>query len=112
MAKAKKKDDIPNLDNATPEFLIDEIERVRDEQKPLKKLEGIYKEALKARLPENQNAVEGEFYAGIISEEERTGLDTAKIRKDMDDDWIQEHSTTSTYAKISTVKKTPVNADT
>lgn len=45
-----KKREMPNLSNATQEFLIDEIARLRDEQKDLEWLEGVYKEAVKARF--------------------------------------------------------------
>lgn len=41
----------PNLENATPEWLVDELGRIRRIMSRVKKLEGFYKEALKARWP-------------------------------------------------------------
>lgn len=41
----------PNLENATPEWLVDELGRIRRIFSRAKKLEGYYKEALKARWP-------------------------------------------------------------
>jgi len=40
---------MPNLANATPGGLVDMLGKVREEMKDLKKLEGIYKEAIAAR---------------------------------------------------------------
>ena len=48
--KAKFK--MPNLSNATKEGLVDMLGEVREQMADLKKLEGIYKEALEARLKE------------------------------------------------------------
>ena len=48
--KRKPKFKMPNLGNATPEGLVDMLGKVREEMADLKKLEGIYKEALEARL--------------------------------------------------------------
>lgn len=41
---------MPNLANATPEGLVDMLGETREQIKDLQKLEGIYKEALQARL--------------------------------------------------------------
>lgn len=46
----KPKFKVPNLANATPEGLVDMLGEVREQMKDLKKLEGIYKEALEARM--------------------------------------------------------------
>lgn len=52
-----KKRELPNLGNATQEFLIDEIAKLRDEQKDLKWLEGVYAEAVKARFHDAEGRV-------------------------------------------------------
>lgn len=44
----------PNLENATPNSLVDDLSRVRRMMSRLKKLEGFYKEALKARWPQEE----------------------------------------------------------
>lgn len=41
---------MPNLSNATPEGLADMLGEVREQIKDLQKLEGIYKQALEARV--------------------------------------------------------------
>lgn len=46
----KPKFQMPNLENATPTGLVDLLGQTREQIKDLEKLEGIYKEALKARL--------------------------------------------------------------
>jgi len=46
----KPKFKMPNLENMTPSGLADLLGEVREQIKDLEKLEGIYKEALKARI--------------------------------------------------------------
>lgn len=41
---------MPNFGNATPEGLVDMLGEVREQIKDLQKLEGLYKDALDARL--------------------------------------------------------------
>lgn len=55
--KSKKpKFQMPNLANATPEGLMDMLGDVREQMKDLKKLEGIYKDALEGRLKTLEDA--------------------------------------------------------
>ena len=49
-AGEKAKFVMPNLSNATPEGLVDMLGELREAKKDLEKLEGIYKNALMARL--------------------------------------------------------------
>lgn len=104
MAKAKPKQDIQNLSNATPEFLVDELGKIRDQQKILEKQEGFYKEALKARL-DGRTFVDGEEYLASIATQERTSLDQQKIKEDMGDEWIKKYSKTTEFQVIRTNKK-------
>jgi len=64
----KTNDKIPDLSNATPGFLIDEIGKLREEQKRIKFLEGFYKQALEARASKAQlngtEFIQGEKYIG------------------------------------------------
>lgn len=58
---------IPDLTNATPGFLLDEIARMRVETARLKFLDGVYKQALEARCTEEElagKAIEGEKVFG------------------------------------------------
>lgn len=99
MAKKKEKD--PNLNNATPGFLVDEIGMLRTEMKALEKKEAFFKEALLARVKPGQR-VEGELYYAEISSECRTGLDTQRIKEEFGEDWCAERSKTTEYTKVST----------
>ena len=109
MAKTAVKttaDQMTNLANATPEFLVDELGDIREQVRVLKKQEGFYKTALKARMDYDEMIL-GERYKGVKTQKERTGLDVAKIREDMDEDWIDDHTVTSDYDQIDTPKREP-----
>ena len=105
MAKAKLKSKMPDLDNATPGFLVDELGAVREKIKDLQKYEGYYKEALKARLEPGQATVDGEVFSALIDEVEQVRLDTTGIRKDMDEEWIDKYSKLVEFITIKTVRR-------
>lgn len=66
MTKPESNFEMPNLDNATPELCVDEIVELRQKQKDLKKLEGVYVEKLKA-LTGNSNPdenIDGKEFKG------------------------------------------------
>ena len=106
MGVRKVKEATPNLDNATPGMLIDQIGDIRTTMAMLKKREGFYKQALMARLEDGQTLVEGdEFYDGMIEDTVQERLDTPKIREDMDEDWIREHTKVLEFKTIRTTKK-------
>jgi hypothetical protein len=46
---------MPNLDNATPEGLVDMLGDIKEQIKDLEKLEGIYKTALEARMEDQDD---------------------------------------------------------
>jgi hypothetical protein len=97
---------VPNLDNATPGMLIDEIGVVREQMSSLKKTEGFLKQALTARLEEGQTIVEGDnTHDGLIENTVQERLDTPKIREDMDDEWIRDHTKVLEYKTIRTTRK-------
>ena len=89
--------EMPNLANATPSFLIDEMGRLRAEIKKLEQMEGYYKEALKAQWPEGEKSHEGENYLAERLYVVQSRLDSAKIKEDMDEDWMSEHSKEVSY---------------
>lgn len=91
------KQEMPNLANATPSFLIDEMGRIRSEVKKLEQMEGYYKEALKAQWPEGETQEDGEIYAAERIYVVQGRLDTAKIREDMSEDWLKDHSKETSY---------------
>ncbi len=106
MGVPKVKDAIPNLDNATPGMLVDEIGDIRVAMSRLKKREGFYKQALIARLDEGQTLIEGDkLYDGMLEETVQERLDTAKIREDMDEDWLRDHTKVIEFKTLRTTKK-------
>lgn len=70
IAGDKPKFQMPNLANATISGLIDMLGQVRDEKKDLEKLEGIYKDAIAARI----KAEEAEKAANKPNSEELSKL--------------------------------------
>ena len=94
MAKSKKSDNefrVPDLSNATPEMLIDELGEVRDKIKVLKKYEGLYKDALLARLEEGEVTVEGEKYAGLVERVSQNRFQAASAKEEMGQEWYTSH---------------------
>lgn len=70
---------IPNLSNATPASLTDELGKVKAALGVLKKLEKFYIEAWKARS-EGKLEIPGESYIATLSPGERTALDQEKVK--------------------------------
>ena len=106
MSKAKTKTlaEMPNLSNATPGFLVDELGNIRDQIKELKKREGFFKQALEARLDPAQDEVDGDVYKATISEVVSERLNTSGIREEMSAEWVKAHSSVSEYRTIRTKK--------
>lgn len=100
MAKAKTK--VPNLANATPEFLADEIGKLAEARKENEKMEKLYKEALKARCKNlGIDFVQGEEFEVSITKSDRTALDTTAVKAEMGDDWWAERCKIS---EVTTVR--------
>lgn len=95
---------LPNLANATPGFLADEYGELKARLSELERLTNFYKEAIKARLEPGESA-SGEKYTVMLQVQTQVRLDTAAIRKSMDEDWIAEHSTEIEMAKLMVAKK-------
>lgn len=89
--KSKKNEDLPNLDNATPSFLVDELGSIRSEQKVLKKREGYIKAALQARIKPGEYKIEGEKYAAEIIEQAQMRIDTDLVKTEMGSQWWEDH---------------------
>lgn len=76
---------VPDLANATPGFLLDEIATMRIEMARLKFLDGVYKQALDARLTpdqlEGKEPILGEKYKGQYrhTKQERIDADGARM---------------------------------
>lgn len=95
--KEMTKERMPDLSNATPPFLVDELGKVRAQMSKIKRLEGYYKEALSARWPAGESECSGENFTCEREYVSQVRLDTDKIRADMDEDWIKEHSKEVNY---------------
>lgn len=96
MAKTRE---LPNLENATPSFLIDSIAEQREIQKDAKFLEGVYREALTSRLAEGQTAIEGDKYVGNLSTSDVERIDTEAVRQA----FSREELITLKFLKVSQV---------
>lgn len=96
MATKTSDKSIPNLENATPGFLVDEIGRIRVETARLKFLDGVYKQALEARLsPEELSGdklIEGTNYLGSRSKrvQERINTDAVKAHFENDPEGLKK----------------------
>jgi hypothetical protein len=76
---------LPNLQNATPEGLIDIIGDLREQQKDLKQREGVYTEALKGRFPEERKAgIKGEKWEMVVLPVTQERLDTEAVKDLLD----------------------------
>lgn len=106
-AKAKRKSGLPNLDNATPNVLVDWIGNVREQMKELKQLEGYYREALMARVDDGEYEVTGEQFEALIEDVEQMRLDSTAVRVEMGEEWWGDHCKLSEYRKVSTKRITP-----
>ena len=93
---------IPNLSNATPEGLTDQLGKIRQEIKVLEKEKDLLSEALKGRARGlEQNGFVGEEYYSEIVEMSRSGLDTDRIKADMGEEWVEQYTKTTTYTQIN-----------
>src|SRR4051812_23850724 len=111
---AKPTQTIPNLENATPGFLVDEIAKIRVEQSRLKFLEGVYKQALQARITPEQKGgsaiIEGSYACGSYRHQFQERVDTDAVKtyfKDQPEELrkvmkVIEFDVLETKAKVST----------
>lgn len=77
--------EVPNLENATPGGLIDQLGDIRKDLKELKYLEGIYRGALDARCTEEQLkglvSIGGENWIGAYKEVEQERISADLVRE-------------------------------
>jgi hypothetical protein len=74
------KRELPNLENATPAFLLDQIAIHREAQKEGKFWEGFYRNAFDARIAEGQTSIESDNNVGEIVEVDQERIDTDKVK--------------------------------
>lgn len=75
---------VPDLSNATPTYLLDEIGRIRVESNRLKFIETIFKDALRSRVTGTQLSGEdpiiGERYVGYYEDVTQSRIDADAVR--------------------------------
>jgi hypothetical protein len=86
---AKAKVELPNLSNATPTYLADEIGAMRKEKKRLETLEAFFMQALKARKGDDK-IVKGEKFELEFQSITQYRLDNEKVRELLTEDQLSE----------------------
>lgn len=99
------------LKEADRNELVDLLGSIRMLQKRANQLEGIYKEALKARLKSTDSEISTPNYKAVISEKQRTTFDSKKVMAEMAEEfgddvegynaWLVNHQNTTEYTEIS-----------
>lgn len=105
-AKKSRKSGLPNLDNATPAILVDWLGAMREQMKELKQLEGYYKQALTARLGEDEDEITGELFEAEIIDVEQMRLDNDVVKEEMGEEWWSDHCKLIEYQMIKTKRIT------
>jgi hypothetical protein len=91
---------VPNFGNATPLFLTDELGKIKNRLKALKKYEGLYTAALLAKLPKVHSedvAPFGEFswpeakFKVIVEPYGSMVLDQERVKGEMGLEWWADH---------------------
>ncbi len=100
---SKKTFRMPDLSNATPTFLVDELGGVREQIKELQKLEGFYKEALQARSG-GKTTIEGETFVALLTDQTQQRIDTKGLKEEFGEEWYQDHTKTIEFKKIQTTR--------
>lgn len=96
---------VPDLSNATPSFLIDEIGKIRDQNKENKFYEGIYRKALDARLAKDQLIVEGDAFIGNFSTSVTERLDLDAVRSILTPEQLKQCTAASDIVTLRIAKK-------
>lgn len=108
VAEAKQ---VPDLTNATPTFLLDEIGRIRVEASRLKFMEGVYKDALRGRITNAQlhgeEPIVGEKYVGYYEDISQVRIDSDAVRGYFanDPETLQKLSKTISYPQLNVKPK-------
>ena len=94
---------VPDLTNATPEFLVDELGSLRDQIKELAKQEKMIKTALLARS-EGVSTINGDRYSAQINDQVQERFDQEGTRAEMGEEWWSEHLKTIEFKVVKTAK--------
>lgn len=106
MTIPKYKFEMPELGNATQEFLIDELGELGETIKALEKLQGVYKEALKARVEDLKPGLSyfGDSFEMAYSEVTAERMDTEAVKKALGD-LYSNFTKTSSYTQMRFKRK-------
>ncbi len=99
----KQKFQAPDLANATPTYLVDELGSIREQLANLKKMEGFLKEALLARS-DGKIAIEGEIFVAAITDRSQQRLDTAGLKEEFGPEWYEDHTKTIEFKEVRTTR--------
>ncbi len=92
--------EMPDTRAMSDKQLVDALGELRETIKTWSAQEKYFSTALKARFPTGGMA-EGATYNVSVTEQSQSRLDTDKIRKDMSLEWIEEHSKSISFQKLS-----------
>lgn len=91
----------PNLANATDGFVADMLGQAKRRMKAVKKMEGFFKEVVKARTDAGGASVKGEFYEARKTARVRTGVSAPMVREKYPE-VAEECATETAYEQIDT----------
>lgn len=94
----------PNLANATPESLVDDLGWIRDLLKLLGKREGFVKEALKGRWPEDSATIEGDNYSALKEHVTQERIKSDLVREFLNPADLPKVSETLEFDQIRTTR--------
>jgi hypothetical protein len=102
---AVRTEDLPNLSNATPEFLIDEVGKMNDEKKRLDTLIKYFRAKLDPMIKGKLHVAGGEYEVNLTYfDQER--IDAAKVRELLPPDQIAQVISTTSVSQARFAKKT------
>lgn len=96
---------IPNLANATPSMLIDEIGPIRVEVSRLTALNKMYTAALKARVASLDSPLAGDTYVMTPTTFMQTRIDVEKVRAVLDEETLAKVQSTSEVTQMRFKRK-------
>ena len=100
----KKSVELPNLNNATPGFCVDELGEAKKQIKYWKAREAIFKEALSARRGK-LTEIKGERFEASITPGSKTTISMDAVKEKLGEDWCDENSTTTAFDTVRIKEK-------
>jgi len=98
-------DKLPDLSNATPPYLADELGDIRAEIKRLQKLEGLYKDVLEAKKDPEATTVEGDKWCQVFEMVSQMRINADLCRQHLDAETLAKVTAEVSYRQIKSVRK-------